>query len=140
MAKKIAFVSDKDGPPRIYVIQIPEDISSQKRPQAELVTKKNRENVSPAWSPDGTKLAYSAKTEGTRQIWIYDFHTNEEWQLTKSSGNKENPSWGSDGLHLVYNTEDQNAGELYIIDLNRQIPVKITGGFGKKRFPCWEAF
>jgi TolB protein len=138
--KKIAFVSDKDGPPRIYLIQIPEDLSLQKRPEALLLTKRNRENVSPSFSPDGTKLAYSAKTEGVRQIWIYDFKTKEERQLTTGSGNKENPSWGRDSLHLVYNTEDQNSGELYIIDLNLQIPVKITNGFGKKRFPCWEPF
>jgi TolB protein len=138
--RKIAFVSDKDGPARVYVVQIPEDISFHKRPEAVLITKKNRENVSPAWSPDGTKIAYSSKTEGVRQIWIYDFQTNEEWQLTKSSGNKENPSWGKDSLHLVYNTDDQNSGELYVIDLNLQVPVKITNGFGKKRFPCWEPF
>ncbi len=138
--RNIAFVSDKDGPPRIYVVRIPEDISFHKRPEAALITKKNRENVSPAWSPDGTKIAYSAKTDGVRQIWIYDFQTNDEWQLTKSSGNKENPSWAKDSLHLIYNTDDQNSGELYVIDLNLQTPVKITNGFGKKRFPCWEPF
>ncbi len=138
--RKIAFVSDKDGPPRIYVVQIPEDLSLQKRPQAQLITRKNRENVSPAWSYDGTKLAYSSMTNGVRQIWIYDFQKDEEWQLTRGPKNKENPSWGKDSLHIVYNTDDQNLGELYVIDLNLQIPVKITNGFGKKRFPCWEPF
>ena len=67
---KIAFVSDKDGGLRIYTIPA---IVSEKRADARMITKQNRENSCPCWSADGTKLAYSAKTNGIRQIWIFDF-------------------------------------------------------------------
>ncbi len=138
--KKLAFVSDKDGTPRIYVIKIPEKSYNRMRPVAQLITKKNKQNVTPGWSPDGTKLVYSAKTEGTRQLWVYDFETNEEWQLTKDNKNKENPYWAPDSLHIVYNTEDASTSEIYIININQKEAAKISKGPAKERFPSWEPY
>lgn len=131
---KIAFVSDKDGPPRIYVISA---TPSSKRANPILLTKQNQESSCPAWSPDGRKLAYSAKTNGIRQIWIYDFKTEEETQLTEGPGNKENPVWAQDSLHLVFNSTDAAASELYLVNLNQPEAIKITKGPGKKHYPAW---
>ena len=136
--EKLAFVSDKDGTPRIYVIKIPDAGFSRLRPYAHLITRKNRYNVTPSWSNDGTKLAYSAKVGGIRQIWMYDFIEDEETQLTFGGENKENACWASDNFHIVYNTEDKKVSELYIINLNNTKPVKILSGVGQKRFPSWE--
>lgn len=135
---KLAFVSDKDGAPRIYVIKIPENLYSRKRPIAHLITKKNRQNVTPSWSKDGKKLAYSAKTDNVRQIWIYDFEKDEEWQLTMGPKNKENPIWSKNSIHLIYNTEDANEAELYLTNINQKKSIKITNGEGRKRFPSFE--
>jgi TolB protein len=131
---KIAFVSDKDGGMRIYVIPA---IPSEKRPTAAMITKQNRENTCPAWSPDGKKLAYSANTNGIRQIWIFDFAKGEEWQLTSGPGNKENPSWGPDSKHIVFNSTDASSSELYVVNLNQPEAIKISRGPGKKHYPTW---
>jgi TolB protein len=135
--KRVVFVSDKDGPPRIYELEVPQKSDTHKlRPK--LLTLKNRENTSPTWSPDGKKLAYSAKIDGVRQIWIYNFETESEVQLTTGPETKENPSWAPDSLHIVYNTESQESSELYLINLNQPEPLLLSGGPGQKRFPCWE--
>ncbi len=131
---KIAFVSDTGGTPRIYVI--PASFTT-KRPAPHLITKENRENSCPAWSPDGKKLAYSAKTKGIRQIWIYDFETGEEWQLTDGGGNKENPSWAQNSQHLVFNSTDGASSELYLVNLNQTDVIKISHGPGIKHYPSW---
>lgn len=135
---QIAFVSNKDGSPRIYVINVPEAGTSLKDIKATLITKRNRESSAPAWSPDGTKIAYCSMVEGARQVWVYDFATREERQLTQGRGNKENPSWAPDSLHLVFNSSDAGACDLYLINLNQADAAKITSGAGEKRFPCWE--
>ncbi len=83
---KLAFISDKDGTPRVYTI--PTVSENNKRAEPTLISKKNRENGCPAWSPDGTKIAYSAKTNGVRQIWIYDLEREEEQQLTTGAQRK----------------------------------------------------
>ncbi len=135
---KIAFVSDKDGAPKVYVITIPEPGTSLKNVKATLITKRNRESSAPVWSPDGTKIAYCSRTDGTRQIWIYDFTTNQERQLTQGPGNKENPSWAPNSLHLVFNSSDSHDSQLYLINLNQSSATKITSGQGEKRYPSWE--
>jgi TolB protein len=132
--KRIAFVSDKDGSPRIYTLSTQQNA---KRSEPILISKENKESSCPSWSPDGTKLAYSAKTKGVRQIWIYDFEKGEEMQLTYGPGNKENPNWAQDSLHLVFNSTDGHSCELYLINLHQPEAVKISHGSGKKHYPTW---
>jgi TolB protein len=133
---QLAFVSDKDGGVRIYVIPA---VASSKRSNARMISKINRENSCPSWSPDGTKLAYSAKTNGIRQIWIYDFASDEESQLTFGNGNKENPCWAPDSQHIVFNSTDNDSSELYVVNLNQPDVLKISRGPGKKQYPTWGA-
>ncbi len=136
--KQIAFVSDKDGTPRIYLIDAPHHLKGRHLPTAQCLSKKNRENTCPSWSPDGKKLAYSAKTDGIRQIWIYDFETKEERQLTSGKSHKENPCWAPNSLHIVFNTADSHSSELHLVNLNQPKTVKITSGPGKKHYPAWQ--
>ncbi|MCF7851793.1 MAG: hypothetical protein K9M07_00965 [Simkaniaceae bacterium] len=136
-SSKLAFVSDQSGTPRIYILNLTETLKSRKCPQIECISNLNRENTSPSWSPDGKKLAYSAKTNGIRQIWIYDLAAKEEYQLTTGPGDKENPAWANNSLHLVYNTTSPNY-DLYMINLNQIKSVQITFGPGIKHYPFWE--
>lgn len=136
--QRIAFVSDKDGSAKVYIIDIPEAGTSLKDIKATLITKRNRENSAPSWSPDGKKIAYCAKTQGERQIWVYDIATKEERQLTQGVGNKENPSWAPDSLHLVFNSSIGDASELYIMNLNQSETTQISQGNVETRFPVWE--
>lgn len=135
--KKIAFVSNKDGSPRIYIMDIPAPGASKQDLKTTLITKHNRESTAPAWSSDGSKLAYCSMTEGVRQIWIYDFNQHQEKQLTYGGNHKENPTWAPNNKHLIYNTTG-NGSELYLISLLQPTPTKISKGPGEKRFPSWE--
>jgi TolB protein len=135
--KQLAFVSNKDGAPRIYVIDIPSPGASVKGIKAQMVTKQNRESTAPSWSPDGSKLAYCALTNGVRQIWVYDFAKREERQITQGQEHKENPTWAPNSLHLIYNTTGQKGAELYLINLHQPEAHKISSGPGEKRFPNW---
>ncbi len=136
--QKLAFVSNKDGTPRIYQLKIPKAGASLKEIKPQLISKKNRNNTCPAWSPDGTKIAYSATTAGVRQVWVYDVATATESQLTDGYGHKENPTWAPDSLHLMFNSSTETTSELFLINLNQKKGVKITNGPGEKRFPAWE--
>lgn len=135
--KQIAFVSDQSGKPKIYLIDVPIDAKPHKRPEAKLLTNKHNACVCPAWSPDGQKIAYSAKVDGVRQIWIYDLQSKETSQLTSGLHHKENPTWAPNSHHLMYNTTDGDVYDLYLINLYDPSPVRVTNGSGIKHYPSW---
>ncbi len=134
--KKIAFVSDLDKTPRVYLIDLPTH-GGGKRPHPICLTRKYPENTCPAWSPDGKKLAYSAKIGGFRQIVVYDFVKQEEIQLTSGAIHKENPCWGPNSTHIIFNTVAPSSSELFLIDLKQREMVQITEGPGRKHYPTW---
>lgn len=134
---KIAFVSDKSGFPAIYIVDINEVAKDRKTPMAELITKKSRDNSGPSWSRDGKKIAYSAKTNGVRQIWIYDIDTKEERQVTMGMGNKENPSFAPDSVHIVYNTTSPTC-EIFLLNTEKGESICLTSGPGQKHYPVFE--
>ena len=131
---KLAFVSDKSGPPRIYLIEA----SLTKKPaEPKLLIRNQHDSSSPSWSPDGKKLAFSSKTNGVRQIWIYDFDEEREKQLTHGDENKENPSWAPDSEHLVYNSTTPTH-DIYRISIHDPTPVRLTHGDGIHHYPVFE--
>lgn len=131
---KLAFVSDMDWTPRIYLLDLRKENSID---NLACITKKNRENTAPSWSPDGKKIAYSAKTNGIRQIWIYDLNTQEENQITTGPHHKENPFFAPNSLHIVYNTTGRES-HVYMVDINRKKTMQITYGPEISHYPAWE--
>jgi TolB protein len=134
---KLAFVSDKNGTPKTYIIDAHDTFQNRKTPEPKLLSKTTHDSTSPSWSPDGKKIAFSSKTNGIRQIWIYDIEKGEEKQLTTGSGDKENPSWAKDSIHMVYNTTSPTH-DIFMISLNNPHPVRLTEGPGIKHYPVFE--
>jgi Tol biopolymer transport system component len=55
----------------------------------------------PAWSPDGTKLAYSSKEGGTGGIYIVNASGSGVTRVTSDTNDGE-PSWSPDGQKLAF--------------------------------------
>src|SRR4030095_2703199 len=42
--------------------------------------------LDPAWAPDGSKIAFASDRDGRMNLWLHDFKTNEDTQVTKDGG------------------------------------------------------
>jgi len=72
--------------------------ASLAKEDAVQLTSEDTEEGSPAWNPDGTKIAYTIKDENGISIWVMNSEGTNKKKLT--SGNY--PDWSPDGKKIVY--------------------------------------
>ncbi|MES2614879.1 MAG: DPP IV N-terminal domain-containing protein [Bdellovibrionota bacterium] len=81
------------------------------------ITKNNSVNISPAWSPDGTKLTYTSFVTGAPEIYQYNTLTKRTVQMTSGASNSSGSNWSSDGDTIAYSSSTKN-GETHIFTMN----------------------
>lgn len=85
---------------------------------------------SPAWSPDGTQLAFEAHSPaGQTHIYIYRLSTSAVRQLTSASEEDHRPTWSPDGARIVFSRVSAAAGvHLFSIAVDGSDTRQITTG------------
>ncbi|NJO13070.1 MAG: hypothetical protein HC872_05950 [Gammaproteobacteria bacterium] len=59
-------------------------------------------DLSPRWSPDGSRLAFVSNRSGKRQVHVFDLRAGEPWQLTTDAEGVQSFSWSPDGQHIAF--------------------------------------
>jgi TolB protein len=90
---------------------------------------------SPAWSPNGDKIAFVSRESGGFQIYTVDITGENVTRLT-DQGNNENPSWSPDGYHLTFASSRTGKFEIYTMSWDGSNQTKITSGGGNFS-PAW---
>ena len=72
------------------------------------------DELEPALSPDGSKLAYRSNQSGFWDIYIRDIGTGETTNISHSDQYDGAPSWSPDSQWLVYETYQQDNFDLII--------------------------
>lgn len=63
---------------------------------------------SPAWSPDGTRLAFAGIQDSNNEIFVFNGQTKEMINVTNSKGHDSSPSWSPDGQQVIYTSFDDS--------------------------------
>ncbi|MFU8861009.1 MAG: prolyl oligopeptidase family serine peptidase [Cyclonatronaceae bacterium] len=65
----------------------------------------NKESATqPAWSPDGTTVAFRRTVDGKPQIFLLSLSGGEARQLTDYEYGADSPVWSPDGSHVLFTT------------------------------------
>ncbi len=99
------------------------------------ITNDKRENGSPAWSPDGTRLTYySRQTDGSYQIMIANADGTNVRKLT-NAGNNFTPTWSQDGNWIAFASTRGGRLDVYMMDKNGNNVQPLTDKFGEGQLP-----
>ena len=95
--------------------------------------------LSPAWSPDGRKLAYVSFERGNSAIYIQDIATGAREMVSSFRGINSAPSFSPDGRRLALALSRSGNPEIYVMDLGSKQLTQLTNHFAIDTEPTWSA-
>ncbi|NIM94493.1 MAG: hypothetical protein GTO18_12395 [Anaerolineales bacterium] len=86
-------------------------------------------DVYPAWSPDGSRIAFVSERDGVMNIYTMKVNGTEVIQITDHPSPESRPAWSPDGKQLAFHSwqDDPYSVALYVID--------VTDVSGEGRLP-----
>lgn len=96
------------------------------------------QDITPAVSPDGTKVAFASNRNGPWDLYILDFASGEIEQFTDTYAYDGNPTWSPDGQWLAYESYRVNNLEILIQDIDKTSgEIPLTNHPGADFAPDW---
>jgi serine/threonine protein kinase/Tol biopolymer transport system component len=82
----------------------------------------------PAWSPDGTRIAFTSVRGGYRQIYSLDVETLDVTLMTSTTSVIESsqPSWSPDGTKIAYMAKRVGAYQVWSMNENGQEAIQLA--------------
>jgi TolB protein len=93
--------------------------------------------MSPAWSPDGKRLAYVSFEQGRPAIYIQDVLTGRRERVSAYPGINGAPAWSPDGRQLAMALSKDGNPDIYVMDLASRALRRVTDDLAIDTEPDW---
>jgi Tol biopolymer transport system component/tRNA A-37 threonylcarbamoyl transferase component Bud32 len=79
----------------------------------------------PAWSPEGTRIAYASDESGNMDVWVRQIAAGQKLNLTKDyTGYDGKPAWSPNGEWIAF-VSQRDGGGIFLISALGGIPKRI---------------
>jgi TolB protein len=96
------------------------------------------DDITPALSPDGTRLAFASNRDGPFDLYTLDLLTGDVTRITDTPDYDANPTWSPDGLFLAYESFQNNNLDIYVAPIDgSSAPIRLTTDPGADHSPTW---
>jgi TolB protein len=121
------------GMPARYVLEVSDQDGYNPRP---LLTS-NDPIMSPAWSPDGKKIAYVSFENQRASIYVEDVATGARRLVSQYRGINGAPAWSPDGRRLALVLSKDGSPNIYVLDLGNGQLTQMTKDWSINTEPAW---
>ena len=139
VARALAFASNRSGSYNIYTIA--QDGSGIHQLTSET---DSMFATLPAWSPDGSKLAFSSTRERSTMgldIWVMNADGSSPTRLTNAAGQNGRAAWSHDGTKIAFtSTRDSGSpdvAEIWVMDADGGNQRALTSDGKFANSPSW---
>jgi Tol biopolymer transport system component len=93
----------------------------------------------PAWSPDGSRIAFESTVEGKRNIWVMQADGQGLRRLTDLTGpaGETAPAWSPRGDRIAYASDRDGNSEIYVVAADGSGARRITDHPANDSVPAW---
>jgi len=103
----------------------------------QTVVSSNEPIISPAWSPDGSKIAYVSFEKKKPIIFVQSLTTGQRLTLANFKGNNSAPTWSPDGTKLAIVLSHSANSQLYTINADGTGLKQVTKSGAIDTEPTW---
>ena len=103
------------------------------------VVKSTQPIMTPAWSPDGKRIAYVSFEKRKSAIFVQDIVTKKRKILAEFSGLNSSPSWSPDGTKIAMTLSKNGQPDIFYFDLAQGRFVQVTANRAIDTEPTWSA-
>ncbi|MCB1907270.1 MAG: Tol-Pal system protein TolB [Rhodocyclaceae bacterium] len=95
--------------------------------------------ISPAWSPDGSKLAYVSFEAKKPVVYIHSLATGLRSVVANFKGSNSAPAWSPDGERLAVVLTKDGQSQLYTVNADGSGVRRIASSSGIDTEPSWSS-
>ncbi len=104
---------------------------------SQMIVSSSEPILSPAWSPDGRRLAYVSFENGRPSIWIQEVFTGKRQRLTHFKGINGAPAFSPDGRFLAMALSKDGDPDIYVMDLATRKLRRLVRHWAIDTEPAW---
>ncbi|MGE0080136.1 MAG: Tol-Pal system beta propeller repeat protein TolB [Thiohalomonadaceae bacterium] len=93
--------------------------------------------MSPAWSPDGRRLAYVSFEQGHSAVYVQEVATGKREKVADHPGINSAPAFSPDGRFLALTLSRDGNPEIYVLEFAGKRLTRITSSFAIDTEPAW---
>jgi TolB protein len=93
--------------------------------------------ISPAWSANGTQIAYVSFESRKPVVYVHDVASGKRRLIANFRGSNSAPAWSPDGRTLAVTLSRDGGSQLYTIDANGGEPRRLTQSAGIDTEPVY---